>query len=302
MTWSIFRSFAVNSFLVFFLVCFSSFPMQFLSFQPTDTLSDILKAVKAHKGQKVCVLLPFPLAGFCDVLHYRILREEASQLDIDLEILSQHADVVRLCHEAGISLAQENMSHETQESHRVASKNKQSHTPKLRQETVSAEDILYEQKIQEAHKPLKERVLFHCTQKVTAGSMLFMVLVGAVLSLFVFVLYIALPSAQVIITPYQKEVTTSLNVLFGSAATVTDQDLFPNFVPIEEMTVSIDRQIEIKATGQELVGTKSRGEITLYNEHGKEKYLVASRLVTEDGLQFRMLGSVTIPPRSKTGP
>lgn len=122
--------------------------------------------------------------------------------------------------------------------------------------------------------------------------------------LFFFVVYVALPSAQITIRPQIKELSYATNIALtdNDSDVRLPQDLTKNHIPSNEITLDMEKQFSFPATGERFEGEKARGEITIYNEHHKPKSIIPSRFATKDGLVFWTQSKITIPPRTEDSP
>ena len=106
------------------------------------------------------------------------------------------------------------------------------------------------------------------------------------------------PRATVTIKPKISIVPVTQNILVKLAdGQVPLEDQYLPMVQGVYMETEVRGSETFPATEKTYDVTDARGMITLVNETSKAKYLVPSRLSTEDGVIFRFKKSVTIPPR-----
>ncbi|QQR83020.1 hypothetical protein IPJ72_04320 [Candidatus Peregrinibacteria bacterium] len=122
------------------------------------------------------------------------------------------------------------------------------------------------------------------------------------ISLFMLIGYIALPSATIYIKPTFDSVDFSLNVTLADEA--KNQTLIrqrkTNIIPSQVVKTSTGQTKTFPATSKEFNGKNASGSIKLINTSGEEWQLrKGTRFQTEGGLIFRSDDWVVVPPRSK---
>lgn len=139
------------------------------------------------------------------------------------------------------------------------------------------------------------------TQRPVRGFFFFLFLF--LILLLVFVFFWISPSAEIVLKPRINSVPITQNIVIA----LPDAD-----IPDEEQNLPIVSGIFVqnKIQGSETFTTLDRkyqltnatGEVTLFNETAKPKFLVPSRLASPEGYIFRFTEEVTIPPRSGDEP
>jgi hypothetical protein len=123
--------------------------------------------------------------------------------------------------------------------------------------------------------------------------------IGAVLIL-VFILYLTLGSARIIISPVKQKLDFKLNVSASSTATAVNFNF--NQIPGQQFTEQKKETGTFPVTGQKDVVQKAGGTITIFNKGTTAQRLVATtRFKSPDGLIFRILQTINIPAGVKTG-
>lgn len=111
------------------------------------------------------------------------------------------------------------------------------------------------------------------------------------LVLFVAV-YVALSRATILVSPNEEALNADLLV------SVREKDLRGGDIPgrVASVTVSREGQYPTNGTGEERPA-KATGEVTIYNNHNKSQTLiVTTRLLSKDGVLFRLQKTVTVAP------
>ncbi|MFA6457977.1 MAG: hypothetical protein WCV72_01125 [Patescibacteria group bacterium] len=131
--------------------------------------------------------------------------------------------------------------------------------------------------------------------RAPSRRILFGLLAGAVALLF-FIIYIAVPTATIYVTPRSDPLSKVVNVIFTDrVSSGASEALDTHTVASEFLTLNFTRDLRIGATGQIFNGSSSRGEVTLYNRSNKDKFIVPSRLRSPEGIIFHTVRALTIP-------
>ncbi len=123
--------------------------------------------------------------------------------------------------------------------------------------------------------------------------------VGAVLVL-VFILYLTLGSARIIISPAKQKLDFKLTVSASSTATAVNFNF--NQIPGQQFREQKKEADTFPVTGQKDVVQKAGGTITIFNKSATAQRLVATtRFKSPDGLIFRIPQTINVPAGVKTG-
>ena len=112
-------------------------------------------------------------------------------------------------------------------------------------------------------------------------------------------------SGQTSITlkPKMEVVSVVQNFLVAlPEAKIFAEDLRLPIIDGEFWSSGVDAREHIVSSGRKYDVTNARGEVTLFNETRREKFLLPSRLSNKEGIIFRFSQNVLIPPRSDAGP
>lgn len=116
-----------------------------------------------------------------------------------------------------------------------------------------------------------------------------------VISIFIFVLYVSLGKADIIIKPRPYSLDFTVKVTASSEFTAID----PVLKRIPGQLLSVDKKVEeaFPATGEKDVVQKARGKITVFNEYGTtpQVLIATTRFESESGFIFRTLKTITVP-------
>lgn len=141
----------------------------------------------------------------------------------------------------------------------------------------------------------EEDTLAHLVVKNPSRKVLFGLL-GVAATLLFFIVYIAVPTATVYITPRADPLEQVVNVtLKTTAAANGPKAAGAHVVASEFLDFNFEKEVRIGATGQIFEGTNAKGVITVFNRSNKEKFIVPSRFRSQDGIIFRTKKAVTIP-------
>lgn len=120
--------------------------------------------------------------------------------------------------------------------------------------------------------------------------------VGASLLLLIFVLYLSVSKAIIDITP--KEQIVSVEIPAKVATEVDEENEMPGFVFEKSLTRS--RTFTLPQEDAQPVEAKATGTVTFINDSGSPQALIATtRLLSEEGILFRLDQAVTVPPNGQ---
>ncbi len=164
-------------------------------------------------------------------------------------------------------------------------------------------------KIKKEKKEKSTEPLKFNTKKITAGlpsksirGYFFFGIILIIILLLTFYFWIS-PSAKIIIKPKIAAVPITQNVIIKLPEAEIPQEN-------EELPIIQGIFVETEIVGSEKFATSGRtyevtnsfGQVSLFNETNEPKFLLPSRLSTEDNVVFRFKKSVIIPPRTDNKP
>ena len=133
----------------------------------------------------------------------------------------------------------------------------------------------------------------HLVVRAPSHKILFSLIAGAVVLLF-FIVYIAVPTATIYVTPRADPISKVVNVNFVDRASLSNS-IGTHTVAAEFFDFNFSRDIRIGATGQIFEGSHARGEIVIFNRSPKDKFIVPSRFQSPEGIIFHTKKALTIP-------
>jgi hypothetical protein len=119
-------------------------------------------------------------------------------------------------------------------------------------------------------------------------------IIAAAFGLLLFIVYIAVPTATISITPRADALSKVVNTTFIETARAK-QSQEPHVVGASFFDFNLEREVRIGATGMNFEGSNASGTITIYNRSPKEKFIVPSRFLSQEGVVFRTRKAITIP-------
>ncbi|PIQ79130.1 hypothetical protein COV81_03115 [Candidatus Peregrinibacteria bacterium CG11_big_fil_rev_8_21_14_0_20_41_10] len=131
-------------------------------------------------------------------------------------------------------------------------------------------------------------------------------LIAGGVALLLMIVYVALPHATIYITPNKQVIEQSINVTL--AETHKNEGLLskrPRRVlgAYEIAPPELTQTITYKTAGKIFEGTNARGQITVINEANREwTFIPRTQFQTDDGLVFRAVDYVKVPPKGADGP
>jgi hypothetical protein len=121
-------------------------------------------------------------------------------------------------------------------------------------------------------------------------------LLGVAVTLLFFIVYIAVPTATVYVTPRADPIAKVVNITLKSSAVASGpKTAGAHIIASEFLNFNFEKEVRIGATGQIFEGTNAKGVITAFNRSNKDKFIVPSRFRSQDGIIFRTKKAVTIP-------
>lgn len=146
------------------------------------------------------------------------------------------------------------------------------------------------------HKPVFPRQL----EKIEAikelrWSRFFAFFIGLAIAVSFAVVYLVLPSAEIIIEPAGE--TISFDVLAVGSEDILEVDKGLNQIPLQRIKVAETGSREFSASGEKEMNIKARGAIIIYNEYSSEpQTLVATtRFESSEGKIYRIEKNLLVP-------
>jgi hypothetical protein len=135
-------------------------------------------------------------------------------------------------------------------------------------------------------------------RKKTSRSMIFFILISILSFLGGIILWIT-PKAIITIKPTLSPIPVIQNIIIALPDAEIDktEEELPTVSGVFIGTTISGRE-NFTASGRKYDIENAHGKVTLFNETNKPKFLIPSRLSTEDGLIFRFKNKVTIPAKN----
>jgi len=181
---------------------------------------------------------------------------------------------------------------------RIEAKKNKSAAP----EEVAAEPVAESNKVVETAKvtnKLKTQFTKRKIENLARGKswrgvvfFLLLALIGSLMGLFFFIA----PRAEIVVKPRIDtiQITQNTIVTLPNAEIPKSEERLP-VVPAIMVQTEVAGSETFATTRAEYEVTNARGKVTLYNEDSVAKFLVPSRLMTDEGLIFRTQEEVLIP-------
>lgn len=121
------------------------------------------------------------------------------------------------------------------------------------------------------------------------------------LSIFILVMYIALPGATIYIKPKSEILEQPVNIVLAEFQTNQSElsQRPPNMIPYFTVNTEFEKNIFYPTLNQEFTGENAKGRITVVNSTEQEWALKnKTQFQTEDGVIFRTQAGIKIPPRN----
>jgi len=126
-------------------------------------------------------------------------------------------------------------------------------------------------------------------------SKYFVIFIGLALLVAFAVVYLVLPSAEIVIEPNSESV--SFDVLAVGSEDILEADGEMNKIPLQRIKVSETESREFSASGEKEVNAKAKGAVIIYNEYSSEpQTLVATtRFESGNGKIYRIEKNLLVP-------
>ncbi|MFA7676029.1 MAG: hypothetical protein WCY28_01290 [Candidatus Shapirobacteria bacterium] len=158
------------------------------------------------------------------------------------------------------------------------------------------ETPIYEEPIIET-KIKKEPVSFNFPKinfklpKLKSNFLMFIPLF--VLIILCFPLFFSKANIILFVTPYEFDKT--VNITLDSDAT----ELSSSIIPVDKKTITINSSVNIKTTGQKIIGNKATGEVTIFNKVEKVQNIPKGAILTDSKNQsFELINAVQVASSS----
>lgn len=269
----------------------------------------IFDRIKKVKEKNIYLVVPSKALIFQSILNLKILKTKVETLGKDLTIVSKDARGRKLCENidlmAVVSL-QENQKDEIKikinsiEAYRNEEEEK---SPELKDSSkVSIAELVgkFSDKIRYKTETLRSDYNSYDFSFKNPGNKGLIGIVLISLALFLFISYVALPGATIYVKPKADVIETGVNIEFADAK--INQKSFeadpPYMIKTFPVETVFEKKINFDTISTVFEGSNASGTMKLIN-HTDQQWTLKSktRFQTGDGIVFRSLAWVTVPPQ-----
>lgn len=272
-----------------------------------EQITDVVKKVSALKGKQILLVIPRKAVLFNNMVHFKILKKNADKEGKELQIFTNDDKGQQMILKSGIKPYQGHLKkRKLQKNTHISQLPKDA--PQQMSKRVSITEISEKSRKQsgstKASGPQKKRkkkeqrewstfFLLNTLRKKTVLTFSSIALI-----FFFFVLYIAIPSATISLTPAYNVLEGTVNVTFADA--VNREDLFRSpsnhSIPSLPLDLTFEKQLLYKPTGQVFTGSLARCNIKIMNERTSPWNLIPkTRLKDNSGVIFRTKDDLEVP-------
>ncbi|MBL4694449.1 hypothetical protein JKY72_03715 [Candidatus Gracilibacteria bacterium] len=297
-----------------------------------DEVTTVYDKIKKLSTKNIYIVLPHRAILFQSIINLKILKRKADKAGKKIYFVTNDSNGVYLAQQVGITVYNQMnnqdgpalFSTEVNDDKlritplKATVNSLESDAPtRLKEKKISISEILRKnrgdkkyidvtkikgKKAETKAKKERPRFAFNAPNRHALIS-----LIVVSVSVLLMIIYIALPSATVYITPTASVLEKSVNITLADAVKnrvelSTGQSHMIASYPV---TVTSKRSITHFATGKRFSerGANASGKIIIINTSDSEWQLIAeTRLQNDDGLVFRIKKGVTVPSVSNSGP
>ncbi|MDF2378797.1 MAG: hypothetical protein P1V18_01050 [Candidatus Gracilibacteria bacterium] len=273
-----------------------------------EEVSELISKIVALKGQQVLLVIPKEAQIFSNSINLKILKKKSDEDKKQLKIFTNDEKGKVMIQKAGLklyqgSLRKRNTSRSAHLGHLPGKEVK-----KQEQKRVSITQIAQQKGQKTIHKAMSapQRKKKRKQQKDWAQFFFFNTLkkrttIGftvITLMFFLIVVYIAIPSATIYLTPATNVVEKTINITFAEPS--KNRDLFrqPNthIIPSLALNETHERQMVYRSTGKIFTGSSSRCNLKVTNERTSAWTLVSkTRFQSPTKEIFRLKENIQVP-------
>lgn len=280
--------------------------------QIDDELTSIYDQLKGVSNSNLVLVVPKKAVLFQSVVNLLLLNKKLSKKDNKILIITKDRQGIHMAAQAKIPTASKikmndpskKMAEEDSMDLTIkpitASKNvfKREENPKrMSDKKMSIRGLIEEFRMKNSATKSANKKYFDSIQYMIPGKKIFFGLLAVSISLFLFILYIALPSATVYIKPKFSQIDFSLNITLADNR--TNQNLIrtnDRVLSSEKIKTTVRETKVFKSTSKDFKGKNATGFITLINTTDQEWQLKGgTRFQNEEGIVFRMKSYAVVP-------
>lgn len=295
-----------------------------------DEITGIYDKLKKYKMKNIYVVVPKRSIIFQSIVNLRILKRKAEDLNKNVYIITNDHNGMQLAQRAGFQVFDklEGSEHPSLVSGKLhddqmkispleASINTyEDDTPtRLKSKKISIAELIRRTKKHQTNTVKKLTPAQQAKSKkkseknryvlVSPNRQALTILITVAVLLLILIVYIAVPSATIKISPKSNTISTSANVTLAEASSNQSYlDTHPvNVIASFPAETTVRRTVEHFTTGNKFQGKNATGKITIYNTSKNEWPLIEqTRFQNADGLVFRIQQSIKVPPASLSEP
>ncbi len=296
-----------------------------------DEITSVFDKIAKLKFKSIYLVVPQRAVLFQSAINLKILKRKAEDLEKKIFIITNDSNGLNLCQRVGIEVFDklEGQEHPSLVSGKFSDNNeitplkatinsvdeaspsrrvekKLSISELIRKGSKGFQIIPKKQTLRAAdvkENIKKEKKTSFVLVTPNKRALFGLILVSCILLLFIS--YIALPGATILLTPKSNVVDVTSNVTLADYdRNKAELDTRPaKMIPSYQVTTKIERVFTYQATGKDFQGTNARGKVLIKNTSGNDWPLIPkTRFQTSDGLVFRLERQVLVPSGTAENP
>ncbi|MDP2691200.1 MAG: hypothetical protein Q8O95_02220 [bacterium] len=274
-----------------------------------EEIADVLTKLDTLKGAQILFVVPQNATLFQNAINLKLLKQRAEDEKRDIQVFTNDPKGQRMLQKVGIKVYQGHLrkrkvikpSHldhlhtdNTVTRHETKKVSITEVSEKTRKNTPQPVLSGPQKKKQKQHqRDWNQFFLLNTMRKKTviAFSLL-------ALGFFFLVVYVAVPSATVYLTPSSNVIDTTVNITFADP--VVHPDLFRSInthaLPSALTELEFEKDLLYKSTGRVFTGSNARCNLKIINERNSAWNLIPkTRLVSPEGIVFRLKEAIEVP-------
>lgn len=283
-----------------------------------DEITNLFDAVKRVRGTHIALVIPKRAAVLQSIVNLKILKKKIDDVGKKILIVTADLQGLNLAKKVGIASVEKLFEKSREPTPMLKRKLLQTERPmRMAGEKISLSRVIrpdtpkhfslllnrLKERFKKKQKSPKTRLVFIAPNK----QALFTLILVSILLLLA-IAYIALPGATIEITPKSSVLNPAFNVTFldykknrGALEEHTGQNIVIPSFPVDPPPLT--KKIIWHATGKIFKGENARGVLTIVNLSPSPWDLaVRTRFQTNEGIVFRILKAIRIPPARGQSP
>jgi hypothetical protein len=287
-----------------------------------EEITAVCAEIKKAGKKKVYLVVPSGALLFKSVVNLQIVKAKAEEMGTKITIVTNDTNGLHLCQKLEIEFQEEIFPEEKEGEEdgklsplKATINSLENQNPKrLKERKISIGEFLTAKRksleLKKVNGSSKKRKLFARKKKLnisTNNKKALVTLISISLVLLLFVVYIALPGATLIITPKANKIEATANITLADAE--KNRQLLEvgqeNTIASYPLSVQLEEVYTFQATGERAteLAKRSEGFITIYNTTENNWPLIEkTRFQTDSGLVFRIVSPVNVPAADGSQP